>query len=97
MRIILSLVYQVAKIVRRSKMVTLLLTFVILILVVLGMSLGLILRGKPIKGTCASMASIGMGESCEICGGDRNKCEKENTDESPADKKSALSYNAAEK
>lgn len=76
-------------------MTTIFLTFIILLLVVTGMALGVILRGKPIKGSCGGIASLGMGKACDICGGDSNKCEKETeaTDKSKSD----LAYNAAEK
>ena len=50
-------------------------TLVTLMIVFAMMAVGLILRGKPIKGTCASLSNIGMKEDCEICGGDANKCE----------------------
>ncbi len=39
------------------------------------MAIGLIVRNKPIKGTCASLSDVGLKENCEICGGDRDKCE----------------------
>ncbi|MBC6904726.1 (Na+)-NQR maturation NqrM [Saccharophagus sp. K07] len=79
-------------------MTTIFLTFVILLLIVAGMAVGVIFRGKPIKGTCGGIASLGMGQACEICGGDKNKCEKESGSAAaePAPKKN-LAYNAAEK
>lgn len=42
------------------------------------MAIGLIVRNKPIKGTCASLSDVGLKENCEVCGGDRNQC-KSNT------------------
>lgn len=46
------------------------------LLVVFGlMAVGLIVRNRPIKGTCASLSDVGLKENCEICGGDQNKCE----------------------
>lgn len=41
------------------------------------MSLGLLLGGKELKGTCASknVALAGTGEVCSVCGQDPNKCE----------------------
>lgn len=80
-------------------MTTILLTFCILLLVVFGMAVGVIFRGKPIKGSCGGIASLGMGRACDICGGDKNKCEKEpaaQQSKEPSDKPS-LAYNAAEK
>lgn len=80
-------------------MTTLILTFVILLLVVAGMALGVMLRGKPIKGSCGGIASLGMGKACDICGGDTTKCEKEGDDVAEGKDKSPnkLAYNAADK
>jgi len=78
-------------------MTTLVLTFLILLLVVAGMALGVILRGKPIKGSCGGIASLGMGKACDICGGDTNKCEKEDTGEGKTKSPNDLAYNAADK
>lgn len=50
-------------------------TLAALLLVFAMMAIGLIVRNKPIKGTCASLSNIGMKENCEICGGDDGKCE----------------------
>ncbi|MGB0664853.1 MAG: (Na+)-NQR maturation NqrM [Pontibacterium sp.] len=58
-------------------MEVLILTFVILGLVIIGMSVGVILSNKPIKGSCGGMASLGMDTVCDICGGDPNKCDEE--------------------
>ncbi|MCK5885906.1 MAG: (Na+)-NQR maturation NqrM, partial [Alcanivorax sp.] len=37
------------------------------------MAVGVILSNKPIKGSCGGLATLGMKEGCEICGGDRGK------------------------
>lgn len=50
-------------------------TFFALLLVFGLMAIGLIFRNRPIKGTCASLSDVGLKEDCEICGGDRDKCE----------------------
>lgn len=57
---------------------TILLTIVITGLLIAGMSIGVILRNKPIKGTCGGLNALGMDTECEICGGDRGKCDNEN-------------------
>lgn len=54
------------------------LSFVVLILIVSGMSIGVILANKPIKGSCGGMAALGIDMDCDICGGDVKKCEEEN-------------------
>jgi hypothetical protein len=78
-------------------MTTLILTFIIMLLVAGGLALGVMIRGKPIKGTCGGIASLGMGQACEICGGDTNKCEKGEGREDKDKSSSNLAYNAAEK
>ena len=54
------------------------------------MAVGVILSNKPIKGSCGGLATLGMKEGCEICGGDRGKCE-ETTQKVDAEKAAALS------
>jgi hypothetical protein len=79
-------------------MTTIFLTFFIMLLLVAGMAIGVILRGQPIKGSCGGIASLGMGKACDICGGEKNRCEKESdatNTESGVTK--SLAYNAADK
>lgn len=54
-------------------------TFLVLLLVVVGMSLGAIFRNKPLKGSCGGVgAALGEKEyTCEICGDDPNKCDEQ--------------------
>ncbi len=81
-------------------MTTIFLTFCILLLVVAGMAIGVMVRGQPIKGSCGGIASLGMGQACDICGGDKNKCEKEGDApeaDSDSEEKQSLAYNAAKK
>jgi hypothetical protein len=54
---------------------TLLLAFLLMILVVGGMAIGVLFGRRPLQGTCGGLAGLGLGE-CEICGGDRNRCER---------------------
>ncbi len=61
---------------------TWLLVFVIMLLVVFGMSIGVIMGRKPIAGSCGGIANLGIEKECSICGGDRQKCEEANRDES---------------
>ena len=58
-------------------MTTLILTFVILLLVVAAMAIGVMFKRKPIQGSCGGIGSLGMKTSCEICGGDTNKCDEQ--------------------
>lgn len=82
-------------------MVTVALGFVVLLTIVIAMSVGVLLGGKPIKGSCGGMTSLGMDTACDICGGDTKKCEEEQlkntTAESVGDEagsSEALAYNA---
>lgn len=45
--------------------------------VVFGLGLGVIFGRKPLAGSCGGMGAIGMDGACDVCGGDKNKCEKE--------------------
>ena len=48
-------------------MATFLLTFVPLILITLGMSLGVILMNKRIKGSCGGLNAIADADQCLVC------------------------------
>ena len=53
----------------------LLLGFLIIIISFIGLALGLIMRSKPIKGSCGGMANLEDGAECQICGrSDPAKC-----------------------
>ena len=59
-------------------MFTFILAFALLATIIAAMSVGVIFQNKPIKGSCGGMAALGMVSDCEICGGDRTKCDEEN-------------------
>lgn len=64
-------------------MTTLFLAFILLSLVIAAMSIGVILGRKPIAGSCGGIGAA-LGEkdyTCDICGGDPQKCEEVNTSE----------------
>lgn len=46
----------------------LIIAFLIIGLAFAGLSIGLILRNQPIKGSCGGMANLQDGSKCEICG-----------------------------
>lgn len=77
-------------------MATVFLSFIVLALVMAGMAVGVILRGKPIKGTCGGIGALGMGAACDICGGDTNKCEKEKAKDVTKNN-SSLAYDATKR
>ena len=59
-------------------MLTILLAFCLMLLLVVAMAVGVLMGGKPIAGSCGGMSALGMEVACDICGGDKGKCEKEN-------------------
>ena len=59
-------------------MLTFLFAFGLLATIIAAMSVGVIFQNKPIKGSCGGMAALGMVSDCEICSGDRMKCEEVN-------------------
>ena len=73
---------------------TFILVFLIVILLVAGMSVGVIFGRKPITGTCGGIGALGISSSCEICGGNTQKCE-ENSERIEAEAASELAYDAS--
>lgn len=71
-------------------MATFLAVFVFMLVVVAGMAVGVIFGRKPIKGSCGGMSALGMETECDVCGGDKTRCEKE-VDEAdqPSNRKAA--------
>ncbi|RRJ84674.1 (Na+)-NQR maturation NqrM [Aestuariirhabdus litorea] len=72
------------------------LTFVALLVIVTAMALGVIFANKPIKGSCGGLGAVGIESTCEICGGDPNKCEEEQvSSESAGSEDKGKFYDAA--
>lgn len=64
---------------------TWLLVFLVMLLVVLGMSIGVIMGRKPIAGSCGGIANLGIEkDECPICGGNQAKCDEANAEGTPA-------------
>lgn len=79
-------------------MMTFVFTFILLAIVISVMAVGVIFQNKPIKGSCGGLAALGMSSGCEICGGDRMKCDEENASvnsTSKEDKQVAEFYDAS--
>ena len=76
-------------------MAVFILSFVVLLIIVAAMSIGVILANKPIKGSCGGMSALGIDTECEICGGDRSKCDNENNTAQKQLKKPATFYDAS--
>lgn len=58
-------------------MLTIVIAFALMLVIVAAMAVGVLLGRKPISGSCGGMSAIGMDGACDVCGGDKNKCEKE--------------------
>ena len=56
---------------------TFLLVLLIVVLLVAAMSVGVLMGRKPISGTCGGLGAMGISKSCDICGGNPQKCEEE--------------------
>lgn len=57
-------------------MTTLLLTFGLMLLLIVGMAVGVLAGRKPIKGSCGGLQNLGLKGKCDVCGGDFEKCEE---------------------
>ena len=55
-------------------MSTILLTFLILLILLLGMSVGVMFGRKPIAGSCGGLQGLNPDRDCELCGGNPSKC-----------------------
>lgn len=75
---------------------TWLIVFVVMLLVVFGMSIGVIMGRKPIAGSCGGIANLGIEKECSICGGSREKCEEVN-EQAGQGARAELAYDATKR
>lgn len=75
-------------------MTVVLLSLVIVALLMGGMAIGVLMGREPLKGSCGGMSALGMDTSCDICGGDPQRCEKENEDQQESSSAKAQFYSA---
>lgn len=54
-----------------------LISFLVFALILAAMAVGVIAGREPIKGSCGGIGALGVDQSCEICGGDPQRCETE--------------------
>ncbi len=54
-----------------------LVVFIFMLIVIALMAVGVLLGRKPISGSCGGMSAIGMESACDVCGGDKQKCDTE--------------------
>lgn len=55
-----------------------LVTALFLLVIFAAMAIGVIFGRGPIKGSCGGIAALTGERSCELCGGDRLRCEEIN-------------------
>jgi hypothetical protein len=73
-----------------------LIVFAVMGVLILAMSIGVIFARKPISGSCGGMSALGMDVACDICKGDKSKCESEiESTASAAGGNTDLAYDAA--
>lgn len=73
---------------------TFLLVLLIVVLLIAGMSIGVIFGRKPISGTCGGIGALGISQSCDICGGSPQKCE-DNRKATDTEDSDDLAYDAS--
>lgn len=56
-------------------MTSFLITFLVMTVVIVIMSVGVLFGRKPVQGSCGGLNNIDGMNECEICGGEPNKCE----------------------
>ena len=71
------------------------LKFLAFALIVTAMSVGVIAGREPIKGSCGGMGALGIDQSCDICGGDPQRCETETRTDST--KSGAIEFDPSER
>ncbi|BEH14135.1 (Na+)-NQR maturation NqrM [Marinobacter sp. KM021] len=74
---------------------TFLLVLFIVGILIAGMSIGVIFGRKPISGTCGGIGALGISQSCDICGGNTQKCEESRSETGAAEKGEDLAYDAS--
>lgn len=58
-------------------MAVFLITTLVFALVIAAMAVGVMAGRQPIKGSCGGLGAVGINQSCEICGGDPQRCDEE--------------------
>lgn len=79
-------------------MATFVLATILFLVLFAAMAVGVIFSNKPIKGSCGGLNNIGLGSGeCEICGGNREKCEEVNAEQAKTGSDASLAYDATRK
>ena len=66
-------------------MTTVLLAFVVVAMLMMGMAIGVLAGRKPISGSCGGMKALGMEVECEICGGNPQLCDTDQSSTQSSD------------
>ena len=54
-----------------------LISFIVFAFILSAMAVGVIAGRAPIKGSCGGIGALGIDQSCDMCGGDPQRCETE--------------------
>lgn len=71
--------------------------FAVMVLVVVGMSAGVLAGRKPIAGSCGGIANLGIEKQCSICGGVREKCDEVNETQGALAQNTVQTYDATKR
>ena len=52
-------------------------SFLVFALIIAAMAVGVMAGRAPIKGSCGGIGALGIDQSCDLCGGDPQRCETE--------------------
>ena len=52
-------------------------SFLVFALIIAAMAVGVMAGRAPIKGSCGGIGAVGIDQSCDLCGGDPQRCETE--------------------
>ncbi|MFL0807280.1 MAG: (Na+)-NQR maturation NqrM [Oceanobacter sp.] len=77
-------------------MTMILTAFAAMLLIVAAMAVGVLMGRKPISGSCGGMSAVGMESACDVCGGDKKKCDKESAEAAQQSDKAEF-YDATQK
>ena len=58
-------------------MTVFLVSMLVIGLVMAIMAVGVIMGRAPIKGSCGGMGALGIDTTCDLCGGDPQRCDEE--------------------
>jgi hypothetical protein len=71
-----------------------LISILVIGLVMAGMAVGVIAGRAPIKGSCGGMGALGIDTTCDLCGGDPQRCDEETRDGEVGKNNPELYYSA---